>query len=190
MHQTDIMIDIETLGGPPDAVPVTIGVAQFRLDDPGTILDKFQIHVHPGTAQKAGLNLDANTVMWWMEQSQEAQQTLISKQAISISQALNKLSDYISSVREKNHKNKINIWGNDPDFDMVILDSAFKACNLATPWRFWETRSCRTMVEISERIFGFNKKTDFIRKGTHHAADDDAEYQAQLMQHLYKRLNK
>lgn len=188
--QTDIMIDIETLGMPPDAIPVTIGVAQFQLNDPGTIIEKFQIPVHAGTAQKAGLTMDANTIMWWMEQSQAAQQTLISKEAVSITQALNKLADYIALVREKNVKGKINIWANDPDFDTVILDNAFQKCKIATPWRFWETRSCRTMIELAERLFDFNKKTDFLRMGTHHAADDDAEYQAQLMQHIYKRMKK
>lgn len=187
MQQTDVMIDIETLGGPPNAIPVTIGVATFNLDGKGA-LEKFQIHVHAGTAQKAGLKLDAGTVMWWMEQSKEAQQSLISKSAISLNQALTNLSEYISKIRSKNFRNRINIWGNDPDFDMVILGEAYKALGTEPPWRFYETRSTRTMLELAERLFNFNKKRDFPRLGTHHAADDDAEFQATMVQHIYQRL--
>lgn len=188
MVQTDIMIDIETLGGPPRAIPVTIGVAVFSLDGDTPVSEKFQLHVHPGTAQKAGLEMDANTIMWWMQQSSEAQQSLISGSAISLKLALDKLAEKISEVRNRNHRGKINIWGNDPDFDMVILNSAYQACGLTTPWQFWETRSTRTMIELGERLFGFNKKRDFVREGTHHAADDDAEYQALLVRHLYQKL--
>jgi len=187
MQQTDIMIDIETLGGPPDAVPVTIGVAAFDLTS-NTVIEKFQIHVHVGTAQKAGLTLDAGTVMWWVAQSKEAQASLISKSAVSLNQALTGLTEYVSKRRSRNFNNRLNVWGNDPDFDMVILTAAYKALGQEPPWRYYETRSTRTMLELAERLFKFNKKRDFPRHGTHHAADDDAEFQATMVQHIYQRL--
>lgn len=184
--QHDIMIDIETLGTAHNAIPVTIGVAKFVLG--GEVTDKFQIAVHAGTAQKAGLTMDAGTLMWWMEQSQAAQASLIDKNAVSLSQALTRLTEYVSEVRNANHRAKLNVWANDPDFDLTKLQSAYDAVGQITPWKFWETRSCRTMVELGERIFGFNKKTDFVREGTHHNAADDAEYQALLMNHIYNRI--
>jgi hypothetical protein len=188
--QTDVMIDIETLGLPPDGIPVTIGVCEFSLDAEVTILNKFQIHVHAGTAQKAGMSMNANTLMWWMAQSKEAQASLISDKAISLTQALLKLSEYIAIVRAKNFKSRINIWANDPDFDTAILGAAYAAVGQTPPWQFYETRSCRTIQELGERLFGFNKKAECPRLGTHHAADDDAEYQAQVVKYLYERMKR
>lgn len=188
MHRTDVMIDIETLGNRATSIPVTIGVAAFSLEGDEVVHDKFQIHVHPGTAQKAGLTMDAGTIMWWMAQSPEAQASLISKSAISLNQALTKLTEYICKIREKNFRMKLNIWGNDPDFDMVILGNAYRALGQEPPWQFWETRSTRTMVELAERLWNFDRKRDFVREGTHHDAADDAEHQAKLVRHIYDRL--
>ena len=189
MHQTDVMIDIETLSTQKNAVILTIGIAEFTLDDPEIeVANKKHFVINPSTAQRAGLHLDAATIVWWMGQSDTARASLSSKSSISLTNALHQLSEYIQAVRARNNKNRLNVWGNDPDFDMVILGEAYAAIGEQQPWQFWETRSCRTMKELGDRILGFNEKIDLPRVGTHHAADDDAVHQALVVKAIYEKL--
>lgn len=188
MHQTDIMLDIETLGTKPGSVIVTLGVCRFSLDD-DFVTDKQEIVINVGTSEKAGMTMSAGTVLWWMGQGEEARSRMADNaKSISLTNALSKLSDYVSATRTKNFRNRINIWANDPDFDIVNTNAAYDAIGALPPWQFWESRSMRTIEELGQRLFSFNKKVDFPRTGTHHAADDDAEYQARVVQEIFKRM--
>jgi hypothetical protein len=170
------MIDIETLSNTSRSVVVTIGVCEFNPDN-GTIGEGKCIYVNPQDAQNKGAEISAGTVMWWMGQSREAQQALISTHAITLKGALQQLTEFIVEAREKVPGGNLAIYANDPNFDLTILENSYHLCGLSAPWAFWEHRSCRTMAMLGKR-YGFNIKTDFPREGTAHNALDDAIYQA------------
>lgn len=189
MPRHDVMIDIETLGTGTDAVVLTIGAMEFCLTDQEfTVHSKKLITINPRSAQQAGMTIDADTILWWMKQSEEARAALTSPLAVSLQLAMERLTEYIVSIRAKNTRQQLNVWGNDPDFDMVRLESAYRMAGQLAPWKYYETRSTRTMLMLAEDILGLTKRKDFVREGTHHAADDDAVYQAAMVHTIYKKL--
>jgi hypothetical protein len=173
----EIMLDIETLDNIPTSAIVTVGACAFNFDT-GEIGEKFHININPKSCQQAGLSLSADTIMWWMGQSKEAQEALISKNAVTLEQALQKFTEFCCKVRENAPLNRLTIWGNDITFDNVIMENAYRATNQTIPWAFWESGSVRTLVKVGKQ-FGFDPKKDMPRGGTHHNALDDAIFQAE-----------
>ena len=176
---TEVMIDIETLGKGADAVIVSIGACTFSLTDEA-IGEKFYTTINPVDCQKRGLKIDADTVMWWMGQNAEAREALRASGAKLLPNALDDLTVFLTNTRNTVKGGKLNIWANDPNFDCTILENAFRVCDKALPWNYWETRSLRTMKMLGEWK-GVNWKTDLKRDGAHHNALDDAIYQAQMV---------
>ena len=72
--------------------------------------------------------------------------------------ALIKLSNFL-----KDHKY---IWANSPSFDCIILENAYKSCNLEIPWKFWNLRDCRTVYDLGK----INLKS--VSAVKHNALDD------------------
>ena len=144
--QTDVMIDIETLGTVPDSVILTIGAIKFnRYDDIKKLknYDTFYVRVCPKSCKKIGSVIDKKTLEWWKQQGpEEKYEALENPDRIDITSALKKLSKWIGP-------NKY-IWANSPSFDCVILESSYARCGIKVPWQFWKTRDCRTLFDISK----------------------------------------
>lgn len=61
-------------------------------------------------------------------------------------------------------------------FDITILENWFRACNTPIPWKFWNVRDVRTIVDW------FNIDTrSYEREGVHHNALDDCLHQIKYM---------
>mgnify|MGYP006408929027 CR=1 FL=1 len=71
-----IMIDLETMGTRPDAPIISIGAVAFDANGP---LDSFYAGVNLGSSVNSGAKIDASTVLWWMQQSDEARAALVPK---------------------------------------------------------------------------------------------------------------
>lgn len=183
----EVMIDIETLGKKRGCAILTIGAVAFDYehDDFG---ESFYCHVLPQTNVQAGLDVDIDTVLWWTQQSQQAQQSLTSKSAIPLKDALENFTDFLKRCRERARPNKLSLWSNDPEFDAQILEGGYEAVNLTTPWNFWENRSMRTIVDLGQRFSGRIFKKEFPRQGVYHDALDDAKYQTKLVKAAYQTL--
>ena len=91
---------------------------------------------------KAGLEIDASTLMWWMGQSAAARKAVTRKDTESLVEALQGLDIFIGVASEKK---KAKVWGNGASFDNVILANAYRATNLDLPWNYWNDRCYRTM---------------------------------------------
>ena len=74
------MIDIETLGRTSNAVIVQIAAVAF---DPmtGETDGEFCINLDPVDCQKNGLTIDAETVLFWLKQSNEAKTKVFKKKS-------------------------------------------------------------------------------------------------------------
>ena len=162
----NIMLDLETMGNGSNAAIIAMGAVRF---DDENILDKFYTTVTLESSVNAGLEIDAQTVMWWMQQSDEARaQFAESKTRLSV--ALANFSAWVGGYAV--------VWGNGSDFDNAILGNAFKKSGLRIPWEYYNNRCYRTVKRMRPEI-------DFERVGTYHNAVDDAESQAR---HLIKIL--
>lgn len=160
-----VMIDIETLGTDPGAAVLSIGAVTFGA---GGIEEEFYREIDVESCQNHGLELDANTLKWWMKQDEEVQSVLQGGDALD--DVLENFKEFVPSDAE--------VWANSPSFDCAILETAFDAIGVTKPWSYSDTRDVRTLRSLPvaqdvERQKGFEDKE-------HHALHD-ARYQAEIV---------
>ena len=155
------MLDLETMGNNSNSAIIAIGAVAF--DFKNGVYDKFYANIHLETSIEAGLKVDGSTIEWWLNQSEDARNSLL-KNRVSLNSALSSFAKWYSDT------NAQEVWGNGAMFDNTILGNAYIACGMEIPWKFWNDRCYRTIKSISP--------VELKRVGTHHNAVDDAESQA------------
>lgn len=174
------MLDIETLGNKTNSVILSIGACYF---DPktGEIGDTMSVHIDASSCIDRGLSMDASTVLWWLSQEKGAQAKITEGQNASedITTALKDLTRFIHSESQ--------VWGNGATFDNSIVKNAYEKCNMGAPWKFWNDRDVRTILELGYQI-GFNPKKDIPFEGVRHDALDDAIHQAKYVSAIWQKL--
>lgn len=183
------MVDIETMSTSKDAAILTIGAVKFdpytlnRSDDfiEGNHIELFG-PISLDSNEKYGRHMSASTITWWFQQTREAQQAMFSGKGIALQQALYNFRRWIMDSDDPAPNR---IWAKDPDFDCTILISAMNAVNEHWPFKFWESRSVRTVTELAYP----NGDEPEIRIGTHHNALDDAISQVLMVQHCIHQLS-
>lgn len=184
---SEIMLDIETLSTAPDAAICAIGAAAFSFETEG--INTFYLEVDwQDHANRLDAHIDPNTQRWWDQQKPEARAVLEKKETtLPIESALQQFTEWVVSIRKQNNMQPLGIWGNDINFDITIIESAYKAVNQATAWNFWESRSVRTLVWMGKQ-FGIDPKKTIPREGTYHNAADDSLHQVKyckaIMEHI------
>ncbi|MBD1582782.1 3'-5' exonuclease [Pseudoalteromonas sp. S16_S37] len=181
----NVMLDLETMGQGSNAAIVAIGAVFF---DPitGEIGDSFYKKIALEDAVKFG-DIDASTVIWWLKQSDAARAEITSDDTNVLREALYAFSDWIGQI--ENIHDRV-VWGNGASFDNVILSNAYKAIKSTKPWRFWNDRDVRTVVELGLTLKKFNPKKEVPFIGTTHNAIDDAIHQAKYVSAIYAILAK
>ena len=162
----DVMLDLETMGNGPLAAVIAIGAVEFDLETK-QIGEKFYVVVNLESSVQCGGVIDASTVLWWMQQSDDARKAFESE-GVHVAVALQQFSGWMEN---RATKDEVRVWGNGAAFDNVILSSAYQANGLERPWQFWNDRCYRTIKALHPEV-------KMERSGTHHNAVDDAESQA------------
>lgn len=169
--QTNIMLDLETLGVSPGCSILSIGAVTFDQNGVGK---KFYQAITQESCERAGLVADPDTVAWWKLQSPEAQEAVFNpKDPTTFWWALGLFEEWLSEVCPE-LGDRI-IWGCGAAFDNAILAKAYVIARQerdAQPWKFWNDRCYRTVKALHPDM-PMPK-----RVGTHHNALDDAESQA------------
>jgi hypothetical protein len=160
----NIMLDLETMGNGPNAAIVAIGAVEFKPADM-TLGQEYYHIINLESSVKAGGQMDASTVMWWMRQGEEARGKVCGV-GMSIHIALSAFAFWLSEQSEP-----VLIWGNGSDFDNVILAQAYRRADMSVPWKYSSNRCYRTMKALRPDV-------PLLRAGTHHDALDDAKAQA------------
>ena len=122
MTMRDVMLDLETMGNGPRAAIVAIGAVEFDPET-GTVGERFYQAVDLATAVSMGGEMDASTVLWWMQQGDEAR-AAFAKGGAHLSKAL---MDFSTWLHERGAPDDVRVWGNGAAFDNVILASAYRA---------------------------------------------------------------
>jgi len=173
----DVMLDLETMGNGPDAAIVAIGAVEFDLKS-GEIGERFYAVIDLESSVEFGGVMDAETVLWWLKQS-DAARAEFSRGGAPIADVLCEFARWLRQRGED-----VRVWGNGANFDNVILASAYRRMHMAPPWEYWNDRCYRTMKGLVPSIRR-------ERLGTKHNAADDAETQARhlirIMDHLDRR---
>ena len=179
-----LMLDLETMGNGPYAPVISIGAVFF---DPkaGETGESLSVNISLESSMQHRARPDASTILWWMEQSEGARQSL-KQNTVTLPEALQKLTDMInSSVNWK----YLQVWGNGASFDCVILRNSYALAGMSPPWQWWNDLDVRTIVEMGKSI-GFDPKRDMPFEGTRHSALDDAIHQAKYVSAIWQRLVK
>lgn len=180
-----IMLDLETMGNGNNAAIVAIGAVEFNLPGrtrehwearPGEFYQKVDLE----SSVKAGMQIDTSTILWWMQQSDEARKSTFEGDTMPLGDACHRFSNWIEGIGPKD----VAIWGNGATFDNVIIRSAFKAVGLPVPWSFRNDKCYRTVANLLPH----ERQPVFERSGTAHNALDDAITQALHLQKCYREL--
>lgn len=180
-----LMIDLETMGNKPNAPIVSIGAVFFEPST-GELGEEFYRVVSLKSSMDGGAVPDPDTIMWWMQQSEEARAAICDKDAISISSALIKLNGFIHDSADSG---KVQVWGNGASFDNVILRASYDREYIPCIWHFSNDRDVRTIVELG-RVIGINPRRDIPFEGDQHNALADAKHQAKYVSAIWQRLVK
>ena len=169
-----IMVDLETMGAVPGSAIVSLGAVAF---DPaaGTLGETFYRAISLDSCQRAGLTMDAGTVQWWMQQSDEARLALVRGDAEALQSVLGWFATWFR--RQSGQF----IWGHGGNFDEPLLACAFRAAFVQIPWGYSAARCTRT-------IFALTGEKPDRTQGTHHNALDDAVAQAEAVIRAYRKL--
>lgn len=169
-----VMIDIETLDNTTTAAIASIGAVWFEPRG-GRLGNTFHMHVDLADCQRHGLTIGADTVLWWLKQSGDAQAALGNGQraAAPLVTALEALHAFIVGLDSATPE----IWCNGASFDLPILANAYRAIGWKAPWPFRRERDLRTLK-------GLHPEQRLDRTGIAHHAIDDAIHQARLVQHI------
>ncbi|EOR1305949.1 3'-5' exoribonuclease [Escherichia coli] len=174
-----LMIDLETMGKNPDAPIISIGAIFF---DPqtGDMGPEFSKTIDLETA---GGVIDRDTIKWWLKQSREAQSAIMSDE-IPLDDALLQLREFID---ENSGEFFVQVWGNGANFDNTILRRSYERQGIPCPWRYYNDRDVRTIVELGKAI-DFDARTAIPFEGERHNALDDARYQAKYVSAIWQKL--
>ncbi len=174
-----LMIDLETMGKNPDAPIISIGAIFF---DPqtGDMGPEFSKTIDLETA---GGVIDRDTIKWWLKQSREAQSAIMADE-IPLDDALLQLREFID---ENSGEFFVHVWGNGANFDNTILRRSYERQGIPCPWRYYNDRDVRTIVELGKAI-DFDARTAIPFEGERHNALDDARYQAKYVSAIWQKL--
>ena len=140
MKYDHVMIDLETLGTTADAVILSIGAVKFNLD--GAIDDAaFYGSISIDSCLQYGRRISEDTLIWWMQQSREAQ-AVFNEPKETLDTVLGNFCDWFDNPDAC-------AWANGPDFDLPMIAHAIAGCpDMEVPWKFWNSRCMRTYKSL------------------------------------------
>lgn len=161
-QETNIMLDMETLGTSPGCALLSIAAVPFS--NPYD-LEPLYLKIGVTTCTEWGLHVDDSTIAWWGKQSKEAYDEAFSGK-MDIQIALQEFADYCYHLPG----NPI-VWGNGSDFDNAILAYTYRHFNLKQPWKYSDSRCYRTLKNLFPWI-------PQVKPAIAHNALEDAKAQA------------
>jgi DNA polymerase III alpha subunit (gram-positive type) len=156
-----VMVDLETLGLEPGASIISIGAVWFTEHGLG---DEFYRSVDLASCQDYGLEIDADTLDWWLHLDAGLQDQL--KGGDDLPDVLFEFREFYTGADE--------IWAFSPSFDCEILGHAYEQTEMAKPWTYRDERDARTIAALPTA-------PDVDRDGDEHHALDDARHQARMV---------
>jgi hypothetical protein len=144
-----------------------VSIAAIRFDPfTGETADTFYERINLLSNTKYGLNIQADTVLWWLDQNEHARTELTKGINRDIRTVLMEFSNFI--------KPDDHLWGNSVRFDMGILENAWQKVfsDQPIPWNHYLELDVRTIVFLNPKI-----KKNEPRTGTHHNPLHDCYHQ-------------
>jgi len=168
---SNVMVDIETLAQSNNAAIISVGGVKFDEESVDTD-NTFYREVSLESCEANGLQIDASTLTWWLEQDESVKQVLTGGEPLS-----NVLKAFVEWYGDAEQ-----VWANSPSFDCEILETAMSACSVEVPWNYYQERDFRTLVSLPI-------DHSIERDGDEHDALDDARHQAEIAVDILSQLD-
>ena len=168
-----LMIDIEGLDVVSSSTILTIGAQLFDPFGMGLPAESdTSFYARIVLESQTNRTVDDNTLAWWGIQPQAAQDEAFAEDnRIELADALHSLTKI---TRKAKH-----VWCNGLNYDIPILDHAYRELGLPTPWMYNTVRDCRTI---------YSMVPDLDMPPTSHHALDDCWRQIALLQVCFEKL--
>lgn len=141
------MIDLETLSVKPNASIISIGAVKFDIDSCDSEIDLSDMFYQLVDLRESpkSLDIDASTIIWWMDQSDEARKKITGDlNSDNLEHVLISFSEFFIGSNY--------LWGNGANFDNIILRNAYDVCGLEAPWKYYNDRCYRTIAAMNKHI--------------------------------------
>ncbi|MEZ7298877.1 exonuclease [Enterobacter cloacae] len=187
MLYTHLMVDIESMGKKAGAPIVSIGAVFF---DPasGQMGPEFYKVISLESAMEWGGVPDASTIIFWLKATPEARSEIVMDHAIPLDDALLQFKDFIAE-NAANGKDSVQVWGNGATFDNVLLEDAYARTGISCPWKYWNNRDVRTIVELGKAV-GYTPRHEIPFEGEPHKAISDARHQVKYVSAIWQHLTE
>jgi hypothetical protein len=149
-----LMLDIETLGTTPDAHILTIAAQTFDPLQRDWLGESYYARVDFESQENRCI--EQGTLEWWATQGESQEEAFAEEDRIPLDQALTGLGRMIWQSKR--------IWANGSNFDMTILEHAYKSYGRALPWQYFHVRDARTVYSLVPTLEKY--------PASHHALED------------------
>jgi hypothetical protein len=170
------MIDIETYDTEVSAVILSIGAVTF--DPRGCAYDENVFHTTISAKSQPDRSISQSKKNWWEIQSAEARDNTFGGKQVALGMAMDNFARWVNRLAPTCTR----VWAKSPDFDCSILIHACKQNNIYWPFKFWESRCVRTIMELA---YPEGEFPHIAMEGPAHDALADAKKQALEVQHCY-----
>lgn len=183
--QSDLMVDIETLGTTAGSIVLSIGAVifnPFTLSGFDELREQaFYVNIDRDNAAHLGFTADPSTLDWWAKQDPAAWAALQTDPK-PVREAINAFANFAL-----NHPLRIShVWAKSPSFDCVLLQALYQKFDQRFPIPFFAWRDVRTAEHFA--WCGEETPKFFGPEGLAHDARDDAVAQALSIQRAHYRL--
>lgn len=169
------MIDLETIDTAPTAGILSIGIVAFNPDT-GELGPTLYRRLGYDQARMYGTE-SASTIEWWSRQNPATRAEAFTAEHDATIAAF-EVAEFI--------RHTAGVWGNGATFDITITEHWLRVLGIGISYDHRCVRDCRTIEELA-RYIGITRK-QFIRRGDHHNALDDAIYQAEYISGMWRGL--
>lgn len=173
-----VMVDLETMGTGTDAAIIAIGAVEFNpYAEPGEdVLGRaYYANVNLQSSIDAGLTVDGDTVMWWLQQ-EDAARLALRAEPRDIAVVICEFSQWYQDTGAEY------VWARGIDFDIAILKTTMRKLHLRQPFVYNASTDSRTVF----RALSFDEKA-LPPIGTAHNALDDARFEAVAVTKAYQQ---
>lgn len=170
----DVMLDIEAFGKCENKLIVQIGACYFDRAT-GEIGRTFKMNIDPIDAERKGFKIDADTVLWWMQQSDAARASVVADPKLPIIEVFNALNEFLKDAGQ--------IWSHST-YDFVSITQTYSVLGIKPLFGFRTARDIRTLMDM------FKVTVDKVsREGVHHDALADCFHQVKYCMEAFKKMD-
>lgn len=172
MHK-DVMLDFETLGNGKDKCLCQVGAIYFDRVT-GELGDSFKANIDAESHVRAGGKIDAQTVYWWLAQSDAARSSILAGELRDVTTVMTELNDFLMYADR--------IWSH-ATFDFVTLNDTLRQLNIKPKFNYKSGLDLRTLVYLAG-----TSVSSVERSGTHHDALDDCKHQVKYCVEAFNQI--